>query len=100
MGDLAKQRGKCRRVCGPVASAEQCYRYPQCVGGAGVLEFGPANPCLQPAMEGLVWLYARHNAYCARRAIKSFADKATAALFSGRRVRSVRSFPLDIHRRA
>jgi len=29
--------------------------------------------------------------------IKSFADKATAALFSGRRVRS---FPPDIHRRA
>ena len=29
--------------------------------------------------------------------IKSFADKATAALFSGRRVRSL---PPDIHRRA
>lgn len=41
-------------------------------------------------------LYAKRNAYYPCRVIKSFANKATAALFAGRRVRS---FPPDIHRR-
>jgi proteic killer suppression protein len=42
-------------------------------------------------------LYAERNAYYPWLVIKSFADKVTAALFSGRRVRSL---PPDIHRRA
>ena len=42
-------------------------------------------------------LYARRNAYYIRPMIKSFADKVTAALFSGRRVRRL---PPAINRRA
>ena len=43
------------------------------------------------------FFYEERNTYYPRQVIKSFADKTTAALFSGRRVRS---FPPDIHRRA
>ena len=55
------------------------------------------RPRPNPRRQRFSELYVRRNKHYSLPVIKSFADKATAALFSGLRVRSL---PPDIHRRA